>query len=67
MRRKITDVFNMVLDESMSGWKLKTMQTGGLPSITFEMRKPVNLGAMIKNDCECIMGLMVYHNMVAGA
>ena len=67
MRRKMTDVFYMVLDESMSGWRPKTTQTGGLPNITFEPRKPVNLGTMIKNGCECITGMMVYHDMVAGA
>ena len=40
---------------------------GGLPNITFEPHKPVNLGTMIKNGCECITGMMVYHDMVAGA
>ena len=67
LRRKMTDVFYVVLDESMSGWRPKTTPTGGLPNITFEPRKPVDLGTMIKNCCECITGMMVYHDMVAGA
>ena len=64
---KMTDVFYVVLDELMSGWRPKTTPTGGLPNITFESCKPVNLGNMIKNGCECITGMMVYHSMVTGA
>ena len=56
----------MVLDESMIGWRPKTVQTGRLPNITFEPCKPVNLGMMIKNGCECITGMLVYHDIVAG-
>ena len=67
LRKRMTDVFYIVLDKSMSGWRPKTMATGGLPNITFEPGKPVNLGTMINNGCECISGIMVYHNVVAGA
>ncbi len=35
--------------------------------ITFEPRKPVNLGTMIKNGCKCITGIMVYHDIVSGS
>ncbi len=49
------------------GGDQRQRQWGGLPYITFEPRKPVDLGTMIKNGCECITGMMVYHDMVAGA
>ena len=67
LRGKMTDVYYCVLDESMSGWRPKTTPTGGLPNITFEPRKPVNLGTMIKNGCECITGMMVHHDIVMGS
>ena len=63
----MTDVFYVVLDESMSGWRPKMTQMGGLPNITYEPRKPVELGTMIKNGCECITGMMVYQDVVHGA
>ncbi len=44
LREKLTDAFYIVLNESMSGWRSKTTKTGGLPNITVEPRKPVNLG-----------------------
>jgi hypothetical protein len=49
----MTDVCYAILDESMSGWRPKTSVLDGLPNITFEPRKPVNLGTMIKNGCKC--------------
>ena len=48
MRMSLTHVHYAVLDETMSGWWPKTSSLGGLPNITFELRKPVNLGTMIK-------------------
>jgi hypothetical protein len=66
MRSNMTDVHYAVLDESMSGWRPKTTATGGLPNITFEPRKPVNLGTMIRNGCECRSGIMVHHDIVKG-
>ena len=61
------DVHYLVLDESMSGWRTETTAIGGLPNITFEPRKPVDLGTKIKNGCECIIGMFVYHDIVKGA
>ena len=65
MKRK--DLFYTVLsmlDESMSGWRPKTSKHGGLPNITFEPRKPVPLGTMLRNCVECITGAMVYQDIV---
>ena len=48
----------------MSGWRPKTSATGGLPNITFEPRKPKNLGTMIRNSAECITGMIIHHDIV---
>ena len=66
MRMGLIDVNYAVLDKSMNGWRLKTSATGGLPNITFEPRKPVNLGTMIRNGYECRTGMMVHHDNVKG-
>jgi len=42
----------LLLDESMSGWRPKTSARGGLPSISFEPRKPVSLGTMLRNGAD---------------
>ena len=64
MRTSLTDVRFAVLDESMSGWRPKTSATGGFPNITFELRKPKNLGTMIRNSAECITGMIIHHDIV---
>ena len=64
VRAKLTNVMYLVLDESMCGWRPKTTATGGLPNITFEPRKPKNLGTMVKNGAECISGIMTHHDIV---
>ena len=53
-----------MLDESMSGWRPKTSKQGGLPNITFEPRKPVPLGTMLRNCVECITGSLAYQDVV---
>ncbi len=63
----MTAVHYLVLDESMSGWRPKTTVTRGLLNITYEPCKHVNLGTMIKNSCECITGMFVYHDVVRGS
>jgi hypothetical protein len=40
----------LILDESIIGWKPKTSKLGGLPKITFEPRKPLDLGLQLKNS-----------------
>lgn len=65
-RRK--DMFKLIitvlLDESMIGWRPKSTKTGGLPNITFEPRKPVNLGTMLRNCAERSTGILLYHQIV---
>ena len=52
-----------VLDESMSGWKPRTTKTGGLPHLSFIMRKPVPLGTEFKavadGEAGCLLGLEI--------
>ena len=47
-RNNLLRVIYLILDESMSGWRPKTSKTGGLPNISHEPRKPVDLGTMMK-------------------
>jgi hypothetical protein len=60
-------VLYLVLDESMVGWRPKTTKTGGLPHLTWEPRKPVDLGTMIRNAVECTTGIFVHHDCVDGS
>jgi Transposase IS4 len=62
-RKDLFQVILLVLDESMSGWRPKTSKTGGLPNISFEPRKPVPLGTMFRNACECFTGCLVYQDV----
>ena len=66
-RRQLLKVTYLMLDESMSAWCPKTTKTGGLPNITFEPRKPVELGTMIRNGVDCISGIFVHHDVVQEA
>ena len=48
----------------MIGWRPKTTKTGGLPNITFEPRKPKNLGTMLRDGAESVTGILLYHQIV---
>ena len=63
-RVAILKIVFLLLDESMSGYRPKTSKTGGYPNITFEPRKPVPLGTMLRNALECITGIFVNHDIV---
>jgi hypothetical protein len=45
-RQHLLKTVLMLVDESMSGWRPKTTNLGGLPNYTYEPRKPVPLGTM---------------------
>ena len=64
-RKELFEVVLLMLDESMSGWKPKTSKYGGLPNITSEPRKPVDLGTQLKNGVECLSGVLAYQDIVA--
>ena len=63
-RRSLIKSVYMVLDESMSAWRPKTSQFGGLPNLTYEARKPKPLGTMFKNGVEATTGIVVYQDIV---
>lgn len=63
-KRLLRSVIELLLDESMSAWKPKTSKLGGLPSYTFEPRKPIPLGTMFRNGVEAITGILVFQDVV---
>ena len=48
----------------MSGWRPKTTKTGGLPNISYEPRKSVDLGTMLENGVEAITGMLAHQDVV---
>ena len=64
LRQALTYILYLVLDETMSGFRPKTSPCGGYPNITYEPRKPCELGAMIRNAIECITGMFAYQDPV---
>ena len=56
----------LMMDESMSPWKPKTSNLGGLPNIVNEPRKPVDLGVQFRNSVECLSGILVYQEATMG-
>ena len=65
-RRALFHSVLLMLDESMSAWKPKTSKTGGLPNLTNEPRKPVDLGSQLRNAVECFTGVLAYQDVVMG-
>jgi len=65
-RRALFHCILLMLDESMSAWKPKTSKTGGLPNLTNEPRKPVDLGSQLRNAVECFTGVLAYQDIVMG-
>ena len=63
-RRSLVKTVLLLLDESMSGWRPKTSKLSGLPNYTYEKRKPVSLGTMLRNGVECICGMLVFQDVV---
>jgi len=66
-RRQLFLCVLLILDESMSGWRPKTSKEGGFPNISWEPRKPVPLGTMLRNCAECISGVMAFQDVVMNA
>jgi hypothetical protein len=46
--RRVAASFNKVYDESMSAWKPRTTKAGGLPFLSFILRKPKPIGTEFK-------------------
>ena len=59
-RSELMTAYCLMLDESMSQWRPKTSKFGGLPNYTFEPRKPIPLGTMLRDASECFSGILTY-------
>jgi hypothetical protein len=55
-----------VMDESMSSWKPRADKLGGLPNISFIMRKPKPLGTEFKTAVDADTGMMTYMEIQEG-
>ena len=55
-----------VLDESMSAWKPRADKLGGLPNISYVMRKPKPLGTEFKTAVDVDTGIMTYLEIQEG-
>ena len=64
------DIFNTSnvfgLDETMSAFKPQKTKTGGLPNITYILRKPEPLGTEFKNGCCSKTGVMTFMELQRG-
>ena len=54
------------MDESMSGWKPRKNKLGGLPNISFILRKPCPLGTEFKDTCDGETSIMLYLEIQRG-
>ena len=64
LRSLLLCILFLLLDESMYGFRPKTLPYGGLPNITFEPRKPVDLGSMVQNGLDAITWIFVFRDPV---
>ena len=55
-----------VLDESMSAWCSRTSKNGGLPNISYIIRKPEPLGTEFKTVCCQLTGVMIWLEIQRG-
>ena len=55
-----------VLDETMSAWRPRTSKNGGLPNISYIIRKPEPLGTEFKTVCCPATGVMTYMEIQRG-
>jgi hypothetical protein len=66
-RRDLLHMVYLLMDGSMSALRPKTSATGGLPNVTYELRKPKPLGTMFKNGVEGTTGILVTQDVVEGS
>jgi hypothetical protein len=55
-----------LMDKSMSAWRPQASKTGGLPHLTFILRKPEDLGTEFKNAACGILNIMVHLEIQEG-
>ena len=64
LRGLLLCILFIVLEESMYGFCPKTSPYGGFPNIMYRPRKPVNLGAMVRNGLDAITGIFAFRDPV---
>jgi hypothetical protein len=57
-RKRVAGSFWISVDESMSAWKPRTTDKGGLSNISFILRKPKSLGTKFKSSACPITGVL---------
>ena len=67
IRKKLMNCSNIFgLDETISAYRPQKTKTGGLPNITFILRKPEDLGSEFKNGCCSETGVMMFVELQRG-
>lgn len=64
LMKKMLYVAYLMLDESMSEWRLKTSKRGGLPHISHEQQETSPLETMIRYASGSPTGIFVHHDIV---
>lgn len=64
--RNIAASILKIFDESMSAWKPQKTKTGGLPNISFILRKPEPLGTEFKITCCGETGIILFIEIQRG-
>ena len=67
MFNDVAELSHIVLDESMSAWKPRTSKAGGLPNITYIVRKPKPFGTEFKTAIDPCSGVMLCLEVQQGA
>ena len=60
VQTRVISSFVKVLDETMSAFRPRSTKTGGLPNLTWLIRKPEPLGTEFKTVCCAITGVMMH-------
>ena len=62
----ILSSYQKIIDESMSAWRPRTSKNGGLPNVSYIVRKPEPLGTEFKSVCCQATGVLTYLEIQRG-
>lgn len=62
----VTSSWKKILDELMSAWRPRTTKNGGLPNISYIIRKPEPLGTEFKSVCDPVTGVVTHLEIQRG-
>jgi len=63
-KRLLKNVLHIILDESISGWRLKTSKLGVFLNYTCKPSKPIPLGTMFRNGAEVCSGILCFQDVM---